>query len=147
MARIASIVLRALLRRRGLVRSESGATVAEFALILPVFLLFVGGMIEGGLLLHTWGRMEHVGRQAARAFAIGAVTKDEAESFIASEMQKGAGALVVTPSVTTNAGANALEDQVVVRITVASSELSKMLPFRIFRLTSLEAAVRLRLET
>jgi Flp pilus assembly protein TadG len=139
--------VRALLRRAGLARDESGATAIEFALVLPVLILVVGGIFEGGLVLHTWGRMEHVGRQAARAVAVGAATEDEAESFIASKMQQSMGALAVTASVTTSVGANAFENAVVARVTVPGSELVRILPFGLFRLTSLESVVSLRRET
>jgi hypothetical protein len=91
--------------------------------------------------------MEHVGRQAARAVAVGAATEDEAESFIASKMHQAVGALAVSASVTTSAGATAFENAVTARVTVPGSELVKILPFGLFRLTTLESVVSLRLET
>jgi Flp pilus assembly protein TadG len=54
----------------------------EFSLVLPALALLAGGIMEGGFLFYTWGNMEHVGRQAARAVAIGEATPDEARTFV-----------------------------------------------------------------
>jgi Flp pilus assembly protein TadG len=147
MARSFNNALRALVRRTGLVRNESGSIAVEFALICPMLFVLVGGVIEGGMLLYTWGNMEHISRQAARAVAVGAATQAEAKTFIDSKMRTSVGAMTVTATVSTSAGATPLEDQVVVRVTVAGTELAKILPFGIFRLTNLESNVSLRLET
>ncbi len=138
---------RAWRRRRRLSRNEAGSIAVEFALICPVLLAFVGGIIEGGLLLYTWGNMEHVGRQAARAVAVGAASQAQAETFVETKMSSSIGALVANATVTTSAGATAFENQVTVRVTVTGAELARMLPFGIFSLTNLETTVSLRLET
>jgi Flp pilus assembly protein TadG len=137
----------ALLRRSGLGRNENGAVAVEFAFLLPILMFLVGGIIEGGILLYTWGNMEHVSRQAARAVAIGAATQAQASTFVTSKMHSSMGSLAVTTMVTTTAGANPFENQVTVRLTVAGTELARMLPFGIFRLANLESTVSLRLET
>lgn len=139
--------IRAWLRRTGLIRDDSGSIAVEFALICPVLLLLLGGIVEGGLLLYTWGNMEHVGRQAARAVAVGAASQAQAETFVETKMTNSIGALVVDATVTTSAGATAFENQVTVRVTVTGTELAKILPFGIFSLTNLESTVSLRLET
>jgi Flp pilus assembly protein TadG len=135
------------LRRAGLARDESGSIAVEFALICPVLILFVGGIIEGGLLLYTWGNMEHLGRQAARAVAVGAASNAQAETFVESKMTSSIGAMAVNATVTTSAGATAFENAVTVTVTITSAELAKILPFGIFSLTSLQSTVSLRLET
>jgi Flp pilus assembly protein TadG len=134
-------------RRRGLVANETGAVAIEFAFICPILLAFVGGIVEGSLLLYTWGNMEHLSRQAARAVAIGAATDAQAISFVNTKMQSSLGKLAVTTAVVTSAGATPLENQVTVRVTVTGAQLARMLPFGIFRLTNLESTVSLRLET
>jgi Flp pilus assembly protein TadG len=138
---------RAWVRRTGLVRSESGSIAVEFALICPVLLLFIGGIIEGGLLLYTWGNMEHISRQAARAVAVGAASQAQAKTFAESMMRSSVGGMVATATVTTSAGATPFENQVAVQVTVTGTELAKILPFGIFSLTTLQSAVSLRLET
>jgi len=55
---------------RRFTRSEEGASAAEFALILPVFLLFVFGLIEFGMLLFTTNQLHWTAEQAARCSSV-----------------------------------------------------------------------------
>jgi Flp pilus assembly protein TadG len=137
----------ALLRRSGLVRDENGAVAIEFAFLCPILLAFVGGIVEGSLLLYTWSNMEHLSRQAARAVAIGAATQTQAVNFVTTKMQSSLGSLTATTTVVTSTGTNPFENQVTVRVTVTGTQLARMLPFGIFRLANLESTVSLRLET
>src|SRR3546814_16493403 len=41
-----------------LARSSSGATAAEFAMVLPLLLIFLLGIIDVGRLMWTWNRAE-----------------------------------------------------------------------------------------
>jgi TadE-like protein len=52
-------------RRRG--NSESGQDVVEFALILPVLVLLLLGIIEFGWLIFTYNTVAHAAREGARA--------------------------------------------------------------------------------
>lgn len=52
------------------IRHEGGASVVEFALILPVFVAFVFGMVNCGLMLWTQLGMEHGAVAAARCATI-----------------------------------------------------------------------------
>jgi len=47
-------------------RNESGATLAEFALVLPVFLLLIFGAIEGGMLMWQFQQGEIAAKRAVR---------------------------------------------------------------------------------
>src|SRR3546814_16108527 len=40
-------------------RSRPGATAADFALVLPMLLIFLLGLIDVGRLLWTWNRASH----------------------------------------------------------------------------------------
>lgn len=51
---------------------QHGATLLEFALALPVFLLLMLGLIEYGRLMFVWNALQEVSRRAAR----GAVLSD-----------------------------------------------------------------------
>jgi len=55
---------------RNLVRSRSGATMAEFALVLPVFLLFVFGLIDGGRMMWEVNRLEKATQVGARVAVV-----------------------------------------------------------------------------
>lgn len=51
-------------------RSEEGASAAEFALVLPVFLLLVFGLIEMGMLLFTTNQLHWTAEQSARCSSV-----------------------------------------------------------------------------
>jgi hypothetical protein len=54
-------------RRAGSSReNQRGQTVVEFALILPIFLLLVGGIIKFGIALNFWLDMQRIANQGAR---------------------------------------------------------------------------------
>jgi len=53
-----------------MIRDQKGASVVEFALILPVFVAFVFGMINCGLMLWTQLGIEHGVVAAARCTTI-----------------------------------------------------------------------------
>lgn len=50
-------------------RARSGATAAEFALVLPLLLIFLLGIIDVGRLMWTWNRAEKATQYGAR-FAV-----------------------------------------------------------------------------
>jgi len=54
-------------RRKG----RRGQTLVEFALVLPVLLLLLFGVIEFGATFHAWLTLEHAAREAARYAATG----------------------------------------------------------------------------
>jgi Flp pilus assembly protein TadG len=60
-------------RRR---RAQRGAVAVEFALILPILLLLVLGIIEFGFGYHAWDATQNAAREGAR---LGAVSFDENE--------------------------------------------------------------------
>lgn len=52
-----------------LLRSRRGGTAAEFALVLPVLLFFIFGIIDAGRLMWTWNKAEKATQMGAR-FAV-----------------------------------------------------------------------------
>src|SRR3546814_18583321 len=52
-----------------LARSSSGATAAEFAMVLPLLLIFLLGIIDVGRLMWTWNRAEQATQMGVR-FAV-----------------------------------------------------------------------------
>ncbi|HWQ60844.1 MAG TPA: TadE/TadG family type IV pilus assembly protein [Negativicutes bacterium] len=53
------------------IRNRRGQAVLEFALILPVFLLMLVGMLEFGVVLHDYITVAEGARAGARAAAVG----------------------------------------------------------------------------
>ncbi|WP_419955714.1 TadE/TadG family type IV pilus assembly protein [Neobacillus niacini] len=55
-------------------KSESGQSLVEFALVLPLLVVLLFGIIDFGRIFHAYLTIDHAGREAARAASIG---KDE----------------------------------------------------------------------
>ncbi|WP_066314429.1 TadE/TadG family type IV pilus assembly protein [Bacillus sp. FJAT-29814] len=52
-------------------KSEKGQSMVEFALILPLLILMLFGIIDFGRIFHAYLTIDHAGREAARAASIG----------------------------------------------------------------------------
>ncbi len=52
-------------------RDEAGATLVEFALILPVFAVMLFGMIQFGLAFTGWDQLRNAVQNSARSVASG----------------------------------------------------------------------------
>lgn len=59
-------------KRRVNIKSERGAAAVEFALVLPVFLLLVLGIITFGLIFKDYLGISHAAREGVRWAALGA---------------------------------------------------------------------------
>ena len=57
-------------------KKQRGQAIIEFALILPLFLLMIFGLIYSGMLFHDYSTLSNVARSAAREAAI---TQDVSE--------------------------------------------------------------------
>ncbi len=51
-------------------RSQRGAVAVEFALVLPILLVLVFGIIEFGFAYHSWDATQNAAREAARFAAV-----------------------------------------------------------------------------
>ncbi|MGD9244463.1 MAG: pilus assembly protein [Desulfobacterales bacterium] len=61
------------MKRKILIEDQNGATVVEFAIILPLLIVFLFGIIEFGLLLYNKQVITNASREGARA---GLVVRD-----------------------------------------------------------------------
>lgn len=52
-------------------RSEKGQSLVEFALVVPLLLVLLFGIIDFGRVFHVYLTLDHAGREAARAASIG----------------------------------------------------------------------------
>lgn len=52
-------------------KSEKGASMVEFALVLPIMILLLLGIIDFGRVFHAYLTIDHAGREAARVASIG----------------------------------------------------------------------------
>lgn len=67
-------------------KKENGQAMLEFALILPVLLLLLVGIIDFGLIFFKWLAVEHSARDAARYASLGG-SAGNAKNLAASELQ------------------------------------------------------------
>jgi Flp pilus assembly protein TadG len=69
-------------------KSRSGAAAIEYAIVLPVLLLLVFGIIDVGRLLWTYTTLVRAGEAAARCYAVkaaGCTTVDEVQNYAVSQ--------------------------------------------------------------
>lgn len=56
-------------------KSEKGQSLVEFALVVPLLLLLLFGIMDFGRIFHAYLTLDHAGREAARSASVG---KDDA---------------------------------------------------------------------
>ncbi|WP_421381611.1 TadE/TadG family type IV pilus assembly protein [Bacillus salacetis] len=54
-----------------MIKKENGQSLVEFALVLPVLLILIFGIVDFGRYFHAYLTVDHAGREAARAASIG----------------------------------------------------------------------------
>lgn len=76
------------------IRNKRGQALVELALVLPVFLLFLGGVVETSRVFFTYLTVNHAAREGARLGAVGhdangiiARVKDSAGVLIEENIQ------------------------------------------------------------
>jgi hypothetical protein len=69
------------LKRNGLGRSDRGQGLVEFALIMPVFLMLIMGIVEFGRLMFIYNSVSTASREAARYGASVGVSSSGVEHF------------------------------------------------------------------
>ena len=66
------------IRRNRIIKSEKGASAVEFALILPILVILVFGIVQFGIAYNNYIALTHAAREGAR---LAAVNMDETESI------------------------------------------------------------------
>jgi Flp pilus assembly protein TadG len=67
-------------------KRRSGAALLEFALVLPIFLLLLLGMLEFSTLFFVRHTMLHAAREAARSYSINEFNSTESEQLAADSL-------------------------------------------------------------
>jgi len=81
--------------RRGSANSDRGAAAVEFALLLPLLVLLIFGMIDFGRAINAQITITQAAREGARALALGQTT-----TYQARAVQAGVGLGLTTANVT-----------------------------------------------
>ena len=123
-----STVSRAALGRRapsrGRNRKRRGAAVVEFAIVAPLFILLVFGMIEFGRMIMVQQIMTNASREGTRRAVIEGATQTEVENLVTDYLDNASvpGATVtVTPSDLGNVG---FGDPVTVSVSIPFNSVS-----------------------
>ena len=66
------------IRRHRIIKSEKGASAVEFALILPILIILVFGIVQFGIAYNNYIALTHAAREGAR---LAAVNMDEIEGI------------------------------------------------------------------
>jgi len=80
------------LRRRTLLDRDEGASALEFALIFPILIILIVGMIQFGIIFNQWLMIEHAAREGARWAGL----RNEAD-FVRTRVIEAASAIGVEP--------------------------------------------------
>jgi len=103
------------IKRHGIMKNEKGASAVEFALILPILVILVFGIIEFGIAYNNYISITHAAREGAR---LAAVNMDEIEGIAWFENRVRESAPSVTiESITLSGQDGVIGDSVAVTVT------------------------------
>ena len=85
-------------------RSESGAELIEMAMVTPILLLIVGGIVDFGFLFRAWQNVTNAAREGARVGVLPAYGCDAANPDIQSRVDAYMSASGITGSYTVENG-------------------------------------------
>jgi Flp pilus assembly protein TadG len=89
-----------LVRLPARVRSQTGAELVEFALVLPILLLVFGGIVDFGLLLQRQQVITNAAREGARLAVLPGYTAADVQARVTQFVREGLNNPSLTPSTT-----------------------------------------------
>jgi len=123
---------------------RAGVSAVEFAFVVPIVILLMGGIFQFGFALFMQGHISEVARETSRYVAVGEFNESEARSFAESSL--------INPGVTYNIDItlpdpNDPSDRTVeVSITAPLAQLSPIDILGLFEDSELTATVQRRME-
>jgi Flp pilus assembly protein TadG len=126
------------LRNRG--KDERGAALIEFALVMPLLLILVLGMIEFGWLLGNNLDVRHGAREAARLAAVDAGSVVAMGDLVCASMDFSSGQTVTF----VDSAGGLIGDEVTVTVTLPYTPITGFI--NAFLPATLDTSVRTRLE-
>lgn len=93
-----------------ILKNNEGQSLVEFALILPILLLIIMGIIEFGIMINSYLTVRSASREAARAAVVGS-TNQEVMSLVSSicpNLDSNNFILIITPSEGSRSSGDAL---------------------------------------
>lgn len=110
--------------RRG--QEERGAAAVEFAMVLPILLLIMFGLIQYGWLFYQVQETSFAVREGARVAAVGSQNCDGVKALVVSRIPSAATTPDVSVSFTETSAPSGLSigDQITVTATVATTDFN-----------------------
>ncbi len=124
-------------------RDRRGSAAVEFALIAPVVLLMILGMIQGALVLRTQSILDEIVFDATRGIAAGYLDKTQAETFVKTQSLARIG-ITAFVNVDPPTEGDPTDPDAVVSIGLTHADLKAKLPFSLFVPSSLTANLTMR---
>jgi Flp pilus assembly protein TadG len=84
--------------RAGRVRSERGAELIEFALVLPMLLLVFAAIVDFGLLFQRYLTLSNAAREGARIAVLPGYTQADVQNRVTQYVREGTGDNTLTPT-------------------------------------------------
>jgi Flp pilus assembly protein TadG len=123
-------------------RRERGATLVEFAILAPLLILLLFGIIDFGWAMGNYNDVRHGAREAARLAAVNAGNGTTMATMTCNAMDMAHGATVTF----TDGATGAVGEQAVVSITAPLTSISGLNMIAVFLPPNLTSTVRIRLE-
>ena len=125
-------------------RRQSGLATLELALVLPLLILVLAGIVQFGGLFYLQNKMINLARDAARRLAVGEITSNQAQTLISA----GLSAWTVTPTTTIHIPVpnDPVDNDIEVTISVPKAQASLMDIFGMFQSGNVVAKVVMRQE-
>ncbi|WP_053361541.1 TadE/TadG family type IV pilus assembly protein [Bacillus sp. FJAT-27251] len=82
-------------------KSEKGQSLVEFALVLPLLMMLLFGIIDFGRIFHAYLTIDHAGREAARAASVGKTYSEASQVAVKTaagiNLNKSGASVTITP--------------------------------------------------
>jgi Flp pilus assembly protein TadG len=133
------------LRSRAWITSRRGAAMVDTALVVPVFLFFVYGMIETSRLGLTAQLVTDAAREGCRVAVIDGMTQSNVDTMVQEVLNSG-GITTYTSAITPGFSTLKLGNKVTLNISVNYSDVSWLAPPPYFGSTTICASATLNSE-
>ena len=120
---------------RAILKKKRGQAIVEFALILPVFILILLGIMEFGLVFHQYLVVTAASREGARVAALGGSDAGTLTMVNTSAVSNNAGQLTTTITPANRVKGQTVSVQVTNPVTIRAPLIAQVFPQNPFPVT------------
>jgi Flp pilus assembly protein TadG len=129
---------------RRVLRQERGANLIEFAILAPLLILLLLGIVEFGWVFGQYNDVRHGAREGARFAAVNAGDQNAIATYVCNTMDLSAGVTLLTIDLTKTGGG--LGQTGTITVTADIDSLSNVPLISTFLPTQLTSTVEFRIE-